>query len=156
MKTAEDLLAGKSRDLLTIQGDKTILQACRLMVDNKIGAVLVEEGEKVVGIWTERDLLRNILVVGFDPETARIRTYMTSPLRSVPHDATLPQLEDMILGLRIRHILVEKNGRYIGVLSIGDVLRANLIDKDKKIKELHSAVSWQYYEDWKWDRPKKS
>lgn len=155
MKTAEDILTSKPVDLITISASKTILQACRLMVDNKIGAVLVEEDSRIVGIWTERDLLRNMLVTGFDPETARVGTYMTTPLRSIPHDAPIDRIQDMILGLRIRHVLVEKKGEYIGMLSIGDALRAGLLEKDHTIKKLNKAVSWEYYENWKWDRRKK-
>jgi len=55
-------------------------------------------------------------------------------------------------GLFIRHIIVEKNGRYIGLLSIGDVLRASLMEQDLQIKELNAMASWEYYENWGWDR----
>ncbi len=61
-------------------------------------------------------------------------------------------LEEMFLGLFIRHILVEKDNRYVGLLSIGDVIRASLLEKDGKIKELNSIASWQYYEDWCWKK----
>lgn len=152
MKTAEDIIKNKSKGFITVPFDKTILQACRIMVDNKIGSILVEKDNRIAGIWTERDLLRNTLTVGFDPATALVGNYMTSPLHSASHDASVYQLEDMVLGLKIRHILIEKRGDYIGLLSIGDIIRANLIEKDRKFKELKSIVSWEYYEDWKWDR----
>lgn len=155
MKTAEDIVKNKNMGLITIPSDKTVLQACRLMVDNKIGAVLIEKNDDIVGIWSERDLLQNILKVGFDPETARVGTYMTTPLHCAPFDAPIHKLEDMFMGLRIRHILIEKEEKYIGLLSIGDVIRANLIEKEQRFKELNSFTSWKYYEDWKWDRVRK-
>ena len=81
---------------------------------------------------------------------------MTSPLHFAPHDATLTQLEEMFLGLYLRHLPIKKNDRFLGMVSIGDVLRANLLDKDRKIKELNSMASWQYYENWGWDRTKNT
>ncbi|MBW2711538.1 MAG: hypothetical protein JRC58_06540 [Deltaproteobacteria bacterium] len=59
------------------------------------------------------------------------------------------------MGLFIRHILIEKDGDYIGLLSIGDVLRATLIDQDRQIKELNKIASWEYYENWGWHRNKR-
>jgi len=61
----------------------------------------------------------------------------------------------MFLGLFIRHILVEKDGDYIGLLSIGDVLRASLVAKDLQIKGLNAIGGWEYYENWGWPRKKK-
>jgi signal-transduction protein with cAMP-binding, CBS, and nucleotidyltransferase domain len=77
---------------------------------------------------------------------------MTAPLHFAKHDASLAELEDMFLGLYVRHIPVKKDGQFIGMVSIGDVLRADLLAKDRKIKELNSLASWQYYENWGWDR----
>jgi signal-transduction protein with cAMP-binding, CBS, and nucleotidyltransferase domain len=58
----------------------------------------------------------------------------------------------MFVGLYLRHIPVQKNGQFIGMVSIGDVLRASLLEKDRQIKQLNSLASWQYYENWGWDR----
>ena len=154
MNTAEDILKDKNREMLWVSSDQTIQEVIELMVKNRIGAILVKKGGDIVGIWTERDLLRNLVSPGFDPRRAPIGEYMSSPLHSAPHDASLESLEEMFLGLFIRHLLIEKEGSYIGLLSIGDVLRANLLEKDRKIKELNSLASWQYYENWGWKRKK--
>jgi hypothetical protein len=58
----------------------------------------------------------------------------------------------MFLGLFVRHLLIEKDDAYIGLLSIGDVLRASLLKKDQQFKDLNAFVSWEYYENWKWGR----
>ena len=67
----------------------------------------------------------------------------------------LHKLEEMFLGLFVRHLLVEKDGDYIGLVSIGDVLRANLLEKDRRFKEINDFVSWDFYENWRIGRNKK-
>jgi CBS domain-containing protein len=155
MKTAEDVLQEKNSRMVTIDSDRPLAEALRLMVGHKIGAILVSENDRIVGIWTERDLMRNMVMPGFNPETARIGDYMTRPLKTAAFDTSLLKLTEMFLGLYIRHIVIEKQGRYIGMLSIGDVLRASLLEKDRQIKELNTMASWEYYENWGWDRKKR-
>jgi signal-transduction protein with cAMP-binding, CBS, and nucleotidyltransferase domain len=155
MKTAEDIVNDKNREIISIPHDHTIYQAAHKMVENKIGVILVTKNDEIVGIWSEKDLLREIINPEFDPETAKIGDYMTSPVQSAPHDARIHKLEEMFLGLFVRHLLVEKAGKYIGLISIGDVTRASLIEKERNFKELNAFVSWQYYENWKWGRKKE-
>jgi signal-transduction protein with cAMP-binding, CBS, and nucleotidyltransferase domain len=155
MITAEDILKDKQRDIVSISWDRTVYQACCKMVDNKIGAILVKKDDEYVGIWSERDMLRNITSEGFDPKTEKVGDYMTSPLRTASHRTRIYKLEEMFLGLFLRHLLIEKNGEHIGMISIGDVLRAGLLEKDRQFKEINDFVSWDYYENWKAGRPKK-
>ena len=153
MKTAQDILNQKARvSLFTVSPQETVKRAIKKMVGKKVGAILVEEDDNIIGIWTERDQLNNMATPGFHPETDPVRDYMSSPLKKVSHDTPIVVLEEMFLGLFIRHILVEKDNRYIGLLSIGDVIRASLLEKDSKIKELNSIASWDYYEDWCWKK----
>jgi signal-transduction protein with cAMP-binding, CBS, and nucleotidyltransferase domain len=153
MKTAQDILNQKATvSLFTVAPEETVKKAIEKMVAKRVGAILVEEEDHIIGIWTERDLLNNITNPSFDPETDRVRDYMSSPLRKASHDTPLVVLEEMFLGLFIRHILVEKDNQYVGLLSIGDVIRTSLLEKDEKIKELNSIASWQYYEDWCWKK----
>ncbi|MFO7557160.1 MAG: CBS domain-containing protein [Desulfobacterales bacterium] len=155
MKTAEEIVNEKNREMVCISFDKTIRDAVRLMNDNNIGAILVKKNDQIVGIWTERDLLRNISLPGFNPETDLIGDYMTTRLHTTAHDTSILKINEKFLGLFIRHILVEKNGIYIGLLSIGDVLRASLIEQDHQIKSLNKIESWEYYENWGWDRKRR-
>lgn len=154
MKTAEAVIADKGSEIVCVNKEQTLYEAIQLMNDKKIGAILVKEGDDMIGIWTERDYLHNSGDPGFDPKSARVGDHMSSPLHFAPHDADLTQLEEMFLGLYLRHIPVKKGDTFIGLVSIGDVLRANLLEKDRKIKELNSMASWQYYENWGWDRKK--
>ncbi len=154
MKTAEDILKDKQRDIVSISWDRTVHQACRKMVDNKIGAILVKKNDEYVGIWSERDMLRNIISKGFNPKTEKVGDYMTSPLRTASHRTRIYKLEEMFLGLFLRHLLIEKDGEHIGMISIGDVLRAGLLEKDRQFKEINDFVSWDYYENWRAGRQK--
>jgi CBS domain-containing protein len=155
MKTAEDILADKGAEVTCVTRDYLVFDAIQIMNRHRIGALLVKEGDQVLGIWTERDLLRNSGDPGFNPKTARVGDYMSAPLHFARHDATLAALKDMFLGLFLRHLPVEKKGRFIGMLSIGDVLRADLLEKDRVIKDLNALASWQYYDNWGWDRKRR-
>jgi signal-transduction protein with cAMP-binding, CBS, and nucleotidyltransferase domain len=155
MITAEEVLKEKNREMVCISSDRTIREALKLMNEQNIGAVLVKKEGKIVGIWTERDLLHNMNLPEFDPDTALVGDYMVSPLHTAPHTASILRINEMFLGLFIRHILVEKDGEYIGLLSIGDVLRASLVAQDLHIKELNAIGHWEYYENWGWPRKKK-
>jgi len=150
MKTADDLMKGKSKGLISVSPESTVQEALRIMVERNIGAILVEKDGEILGIWSERDFMRNSLQAGFDITAARVGDYMTTALHSAPRDTPLIKLQEMFLGLFIRHVLIEENGKVTGVLSIGDVLRAILLEKDEQLRELNTMASWEYYENWKW------
>jgi signal-transduction protein with cAMP-binding, CBS, and nucleotidyltransferase domain len=156
MKTAEQILQDKETDLISVTPETPITEALRLMIKNHIGAILIKDKEIIVGIWTERDLMRNTVSAGFDPQTAQIGDYMTTSLPSAPHTDTVYQLLDKFLGMRLRHLLIQKNGDYIGLLSTGDVIKASLQEKDQELKALNAIVSWEYYENWQWRKKRSS
>ena len=120
------------------------------MNQRKVGAILVTRDEKPVGIWTERDLLRNVLDEAFDPKRSLIDDYMTQDLIFAPHTDTVYNLMDKFLGLRVRHLLIEKDGETIGMVSGGDVMKASIQEKDSELKQLNTMVGWDYYENWCW------
>jgi len=156
MKTAEDILNDKKPSLMvSIAPEETVGTAIRKMNEANIGAILVEKEGQIIGIWTERDLLRAMRRDEFDPRNALLGEHMQTQLHSAAHDTTIEQMEEMFLGLFIRHILIKKGEKFIGLLSIGDVLRASLLEKDRQIKKLNTIASWQYYENWGWDRKKR-
>ena len=150
MRTAEDMLEEKGQHIISVPADATVRKAIEVMVKNKIGAVLVKRGGQHVGIWSERDLLKNTLDPGFDPSTVLIETVMTTGLVKAAHSETAYGLLDLFLGRRLRHVLIEKDRKFIGLLSIGDVVKANLMEKTREIQQLNAVVSWEYYEDWRW------
>ena len=152
MKTAEEILQDKGTEMICVDYNTVICDALKLMTDNRIGAVLIKKNEEIAGIWTERDLLRNCLGEGFDAKKDIIGNLMSTNLHFAKHSANVYELMDIFLGKRMRHLLIEKDGKYIGILSSGDVMRATMLEKDEELKRLNAMVSWEYYENWKWER----
>ena len=156
MLTAEDILNEKNPQLVTVSTDATIHEAVTKMVARKIGVILIKQDDQIVGIWSERDFLRNTLEPGFDPKTAKIADHMQTRLKTAPFDTPILKLEEMFLGLFIRHLLITKDDQYLGLLSIGDVIRASLLEKDREVKSLNAKTSWEYYENWSWHRKQEN
>jgi len=152
MKLAGDILNEKDRPMISVQQDVTLMYALNAMVKNNIGAIVIKDGDRVVGIFTERDLLKMSVKKIADPEKTMIKDLMTTILFSAPHDDPIYLLLDKILGKRIRHIFVEKEGKYIGILSAGDITKACLNERTREME----SVSWDYYENWRWKPKKKS
>ncbi len=125
------------------------------MNEKKIGAILVKDNDSIVGIWTERDLMIDSIKPDFDLKGAVVGDYMTTDLKTAPHDCKIYTLADMILGLRIRHIIIEREGKFVGVLSSGDIIRAELQLRSEELKKLDRIVQLDYYDEWKWKNKKK-
>jgi CBS domain-containing protein len=150
--TALDILEHKSPRMITLPPDATLGEAVEKMIENNIGAMLISDGDDIIGIWTERDHLKNSLAPGYDLKTNRIGDFMQTRLHTASGDTSIIALQETFLGLFIRHILIAEEGKHIGLLSVGDVMRAVLLQKDREIKELHQIASWEYYENWGWHR----
>lgn len=151
MKTAEDILNEKDRSIISVRKNATVYESLKLMVKNNIGAIVIKDGDRVVGIFTERDLLKISVKKMVDPEKTMIKDLMTTNLFSAPYNDPIYLLLDKILGKRVRHIFIEKEGKYIGILSAGDVTKASLNERTREME----SVSWDYYENWRW-KPKRN
>lgn len=149
IRTAKDILEEKGGHLVTVTADATVHQALTVMTQNKVGAIVIVDDEKIIGIWTERDLMFRALEDGFNPKTAKLSDNMSVNLISANVSEQAYQLYDKFLGRRIRHLLIEEDGEYIGLLSVGDVMKANLQQKNEEFEELNHMVSLEYYENWK-------
>ena len=141
MKTAEDILKEKGGKMVSVSEKTTIHDALKLMIAKKVGAVLVTDDGRTVGIWTSRDLMRNAVLEDFNLRTAVVRDYMTKPILSAPHTDTPYNLMDKFLGLRIRHLPVEEDGRVAGVVSIGDLVKAVIEDQRFQIEQLERYIA---------------
>jgi signal-transduction protein with cAMP-binding, CBS, and nucleotidyltransferase domain len=93
--------------------------------------------------------MRNSLDEDFDPATARIGDYMTPGVKCAAHTDSAYELMDKFLGLRLRHLLIDKKGEFIGLLSVVDVMRTALQEKTREFGELHTVATWEYYEEWR-------
>ena len=150
METAKNMVADKGREIVSVPVGTTLFATLEKMNHKKVGAILVTRDEKIIGIWTERDLMQDVIQEGFNLKSALIEEYMTTQLVSAPHTDTVYNLMDKFLGLRLRHLLIEEDGNIIGLVSGGDVMKCVIHEKDADLKQLNSMVSWDFYEDWKW------
>ncbi|MCK9484920.1 MAG: CBS domain-containing protein [Candidatus Marinimicrobia bacterium] len=151
MQQAIDIILEKDRPMISVPPETTIYNALKIMVENQIGAIVITEQDKVVGIWTERDLLNNSAQPDFNPQTALIGDYMQTQLKTVNYDEPIFKLQDRILGMYVRHLFVVQDDEIIGLLSAGDITRACLLERTKELEN----ISWEYYENWRWERRKK-
>jgi CBS domain-containing protein len=114
-----------SEDVLTIPADITLGQAARLMRDRNVGAAVVVEGDRIAGIFTERDLLRAV-ADGEQPDEGRVQSYMTLDPMTLPSDHAPSEAAQIMSERRFRHIPVVDDGRLVGIVSIRDLVGAGL------------------------------
>ena len=150
MKTAEDILKAKGGEMISVSPRTTVSNALRIMTEYRIGAIVVKDNGRLVGIWTEWDLMRNTVTEGFDPHSDEVSSYMVTGLKYASHDDSVYQLQDKFLGMRLRHLLIKKKRDCIGIISTGDVMRMLLNDMQEQLDEATTLASWQYYENWRW------
>lgn len=117
------LLEQKSGALFTIPTTVTVAEAVQEMNTNKVGAVLVMNGLRLAGIFTERDVMRRVVGADLDPKTTPITKVMTSEVITIERKATVQQVMDIFTEKRCRHLPVVENDQLLGLISIGDVSR---------------------------------
>jgi CBS domain-containing protein len=117
------LLAGKGRALHTVPTTVTVTEAVQKMNQHRIGAVLVLEGERLAGIFTERDVLTRVIAASLDPKVTSITQAMSANVLTVAPEATVQEVMDIFAEKRCRHLPVIEQGRLTGLISIGDVSR---------------------------------
>jgi CBS domain-containing protein len=117
------LLEQKSSAIFTIPTTVTVAEAVQEMNAHKVGAVLVMDGLRLAGIFTERDVLRRVVGADLDPKLTPITKVMTSEVLTIERKATVQQVLDIFTEKRCRHLPVVENGRLLGLISIGDVSR---------------------------------
>ncbi|NQU40926.1 MAG: CBS domain-containing protein [Lentisphaerae bacterium] len=148
MNVAEDLVRDKSRELITVPSGSTLKQTLAIMTQHNVGAVLVQKEGAIIGIWTERDLLRNIGKDGFGLQNEPVDVYMSTKLKSCQWNDSVYKIMDQLLGLGIRHLLVKKEGKTIGIISARDVMRATIRAKNMELAQCNASIGWDYYEEW--------
>lgn len=140
-KTVRVLLAEKGPDLRTASPDDTVFQAILLMEKYRVGSVLVMEGGKLVGICTERDFVRRLAVQDRPTKSTRIREVMTARVVCVSPDDTITDCMSIMTHQRIRHLPVMDGDKLVGIVSIGDVIRSMLAQKNAMIEQLESYIT---------------
>ncbi|HRN59253.1 MAG TPA: CBS domain-containing protein [Chiayiivirga sp.] len=141
MRTVRQLLESKSPDIHSISPDVPVIEAIRLMAEKGVGAVLVMQGEALVGILSERDYARKIVLAGLSSKQTPVRDIMTSKLITVSPDDDAQTCMQTVTRNRIRHLPVVENGRVQGVISIGDLLAAVIEQQQHELDQLQRYIT---------------
>ena len=138
------LLEHKGKGTVSVSPTATVTQAAEEMNRRKVGSVLVMEGRRLVGIFTERDVLWRVVAAGFDPKTTPLSQVMTRDPITVTSDAPIQQVMDVFTGKRFRHMPVVDDGHLLGLISIGDVLRWAADVHRQEAEQLKQYISGGY------------
>ena len=141
MKTVRDILASKGKDIWSIAPDATVFETLQLMAEKEIGAVLVMVGGNAVGIFTERDYARQVILKGKASKDTPVREVMTSRVVYVKPEETIENCMALMTDKRVRHLPVLEQNRVCGVLSIGDVVKAVISEKQFMIQQLENYIT---------------
>lgn len=136
MATAQTVLDRKGVDVQTIDKDASVLDAARRMNDKRIGALIVVGADKVLGIFTERDLLMRVVAKQLDPAQTPVHQVMTTPMACCTRQTKLTECKAVMTEKKIRHLPVVEGGKLFGMVSSGDVLAYESEDKDTTIEYL--------------------
>jgi CBS domain-containing protein len=132
----------ENREVVVVDVATSVEQAARVMSDRQIGAVPVVDGERVAGIFTERDVLSRVVAAGVEPTKTPVSTVMSTSLVvadvNEPHDVCMRRMQQA----RVRHLLVLRDGRLAGILSMRDLIALELDERDEAITLLNAYVHY--------------
>ncbi len=140
MKSVRDIIKMKGKQIWTVSPDDTVFDALKFMAEKNIGAVLVLKDEAVEGIMSERDYARKVILMGKSSKDIPVREIMTARVYFVEMEQTADECLATMLGQKIRHLPVLDNGQLSGIISIGDVVKAVLEEKNIAIEELQNYI----------------
>lgn len=137
----ETILQWKGRDVFSVQATATIAEAVSILSDKNIGAVIVKDGAVVVGILSERDIVRHLKRDGAGALTQYVRAYMTPDPVSCAPDHELDEILGLMTKRRIRHLPVMREGVLLGMVSIGDVVKSKIEVAEHEARALKEYIS---------------
>jgi len=143
-ETTASILKNKGCNLWSIDPEATIYDAIAMMAEKSIGALVVISEGKLVGIVSERDYARKVILQGRSSKDTRVREIMTSSVITVTPQNTVDECMRIITNRRVRHLPVLAGDEVIGVVSIGDLVRAIIAEQAATIDHLHSYIAGRY------------
>jgi len=141
MTTAHDILRHKGQAVYSVRPTDTVLAALGVMAEHEIGAVLVLDGDQIAGILTERDYARKVALVGRSSKDSQVRSIMTADVVCVRAANTVEDCMALMTERRVRHLPVVENGRVIGLVSIGDLVKATIDEQEFTINQLKNYIA---------------
>jgi len=141
-RTVESLLHGKGREVYSIGPSASVHTALELMEQRKVGALVVTEEGALVGIISERDFAREMITADKGPREIVVSDIMTTKVHTVGLTKTMADCMAMMTNKRIRHLpVLHDDGRLVGLISIGDVVRAVITDQESLIEDLERYIT---------------
>ena len=141
MQTVADILKGKGNKVWTISPDIKVFDALKTMADKNVGALVVLDEEKVVGILSERDYARKVILHGKSSREIPVREIMSTEIHFVYPEQSIEHCMEKMTDKRVRHLPVSVDDRLTGIISIGDVVKAIIADQETTIKHLENYIT---------------
>jgi CBS domain-containing protein len=136
------MLDAKGRDVVTVDPDRTLLEVAQILNDKKIGAVVITGMEdRISGIFTERDLVRAIAVNGAGVLAQPVKATMTTNVERCREEQSVDDLMGMMSAGRFRHVPVEQDGKLIGIISIGDVVKSRIREVELEAEHIKAYIA---------------
>jgi CBS domain-containing protein len=141
MHTVREILSRKGSAVRTVAPTDTVLHALGVMAEHDIGGVVVIDGERLVGILTERDYARRVVLLGRASRDSKVADIMTTRVHCVSPERTVNECMALMTENRIRHLPVLDHKQLIGIISIGDVVKATIAEQEFEIAQLQSYIA---------------
>jgi len=144
MSTVSEIISGKGEAVHTIDRDKTVFEAIRQMVNANVGSLIITDGDAICGIFTERDYLRRIVLEGRTSKDTPVIEVTTERLVVVDPSRSIEECMSMMTSERIRHLPVIDEGKLIGLVSIGDLVKHLSQEREAEIRYLTEYIAGKY------------
>lgn len=141
MKSVHDILKDKGHDVWSVNPDDTIFDSLKVMADKEVGALLVMDGDKLVGIVTERDYARKVILEGKTSQSSSVSEIMTGQVLCVNPQQTIDECMALMTDKRARHLPVVDDKQVVGIVSIGDLVKATINEQQVIIEHLQHYIS---------------
>jgi CBS domain-containing protein len=144
MDTVVDILEDKGREMLTVLREDTVHRAVEIMCEAHVGALLVMDADRLVGIISERDVMTRVVLAGLNPRHMFVVEAMTRGVTRITCDASAEEAMAIMTERRVRHLPVVDGMRVVGIISIGDLVRWTIRDREHQIQQMQDYVAGRY------------
>jgi CBS domain-containing protein len=141
MTSVNQLLNNKGFDILTVDANESVFRALERMAEHSIGSLLVMDGDHIAGLFSERDYARGIILMGRTSKETKVKEIMTSQVVVVTPEQSIEECMAIMTEKRVRHLPVMKDDKLVGIISIGDLVKAIIEEQQFMIEQLVSYIN---------------
>jgi CBS domain-containing protein len=141
MRLVREILQSKGHDVWSIRPEDLVFDAVKMLSERSVGALLVMEGEKMVGIITERDYARKVILAGKSSKQTQVKDIMTQRVLWVSPERTIEECMALMTDKKVRHLPVVENTQVVGIVSIGDLVKAIIAEQQVIIDQLQNYIN---------------